>query len=80
VTLAIVLAGIEASTSKNTWRYPDSTKSAYFTQLASWGYNLSEVEQIVVVAGVSTDAAVDGQEQVEDEPDADADDDELESN
>jgi ParB family chromosome partitioning protein len=74
-----VLAGMEASTSKNTWRYPDSTKSAYFTQLASWGYSLSEVEQIVVDAGAFTDVAGDGQEQVEDEPDADAEDDELES-
>ena len=79
VTLAIVLAGIEASTSKNTWRYPDSSKSAYFTQLAAWGYSLSEVEQIVVNAGVSTDAAVDGQEQVEDEPDAETEDDDLEN-
>ena len=75
VTLAIVLAGIEASTSKNTWRYPDSSKSAYFTQLAAWGYSVSEVEQIVVDAG----AATDGQEQAEDEPDAETEDDDLEN-
>jgi ParB family chromosome partitioning protein len=80
VTLAIVLAGIEASTSKNTWRYPDSTKSDYFTQLASWGYSLSEVEQIVVDADASTDAAADGVEQVEEEADAEHEDDDLESN
>jgi len=79
VTLAIVLAGIEASTSKNTWRYPDSSKSAYFTQLAAWGYSLSEVEQIVVDAGASTDGTADGHEQVEDEPDAESEDDDLEN-
>ena len=48
VTLAIVLAGIEDSTSKETWRYPDAHNARYFEQLAAWGYNLSEVEQIVI--------------------------------
>ncbi|TFC83397.1 ParB/RepB/Spo0J family partition protein [Cryobacterium cheniae] len=48
VTLAIVLAGIEDSTSKETWRYPDAHSARYFEQLAAWGYNLSEVEQIVI--------------------------------
>ncbi|MBG6059802.1 ParB family chromosome partitioning protein [Cryobacterium sp. MP_M5] len=48
VTLAIVLAGIEDSTSKGTWRYPDAHSALYFGQLAAWGYNLSEVEQIVI--------------------------------
>ena len=42
-------------------------------------YSLSEVEQIVVDAGASTDVADDEQEQVEDEPDAAAEDDDLES-
>ncbi|TFC94385.1 ParB/RepB/Spo0J family partition protein [Cryobacterium sinapicolor] len=48
VTLTIVLAGIEDSTSKETWLYPDAHSARYFEQLAAWGYNLSEVEQIVI--------------------------------
>ena len=48
VRLTIVLAGIEDSTSKETWRYPDAHNARYFEQLAAWGYNLSEVEQIVI--------------------------------
>lgn len=47
VALAVVLGGIEDSTDKGTWRYPDAIKAGYFTQLAAWGYGLSEVEQIV---------------------------------
>ncbi|POH62979.1 chromosome partitioning protein [Cryobacterium zongtaii] len=50
VTLAIVLAGIEDSTSKETWRYPNATSARYFEQLAAWGYGLSGVEQIVIDA------------------------------
>jgi ParB family chromosome partitioning protein len=48
VTLAVVLGGIEASTSKVTWRNPGQRDALYFSQLAAWGYDLSEVEQIVV--------------------------------
>jgi ParB family chromosome partitioning protein len=48
VSLAVVLAGIEDSTSKNTWRYPEASKALYFEQLAVWGYGLSDVEQIVI--------------------------------
>lgn len=49
VTLAVTLGGIEDSTSKGTWRYPDASNEQYFTQLAAWGYGLSDVEQLVVV-------------------------------
>lgn len=48
VTLAVVLGGIEAHTSKITWRSPGYRDSLYFTQLTVWGYTLSDVEQIVV--------------------------------
>ncbi len=48
VALAIVLGGIEDSTSKNTWRYPDDRDALYFRRLAAWGYTLSEVEQLVI--------------------------------
>jgi ParB family chromosome partitioning protein len=56
VTLATVLGGIEDSTSKNTWRYPEAAKALYFEQLAKWGYGLSEVEQIVIDAMTPTEA------------------------
>lgn len=48
VALAVVLGGIEDSTSKNTWRSPNATSALYFRQLAAWGYGLSDVEQIVI--------------------------------
>jgi len=48
VSLAIVLAGIEDSTSKETWRYPNAHSARYFEQLAAWGYGLSDVERIVI--------------------------------
>jgi ParB family chromosome partitioning protein len=47
VALAIVLGGIEESITRQTWRTPSHTAAVYFQQLATWGYGLSEVEQIV---------------------------------
>ncbi|MFF1635314.1 hypothetical protein [Leifsonia sp. NPDC058248] len=47
VVLAIVLAASESVTSKQSWRYPTHTDTVYFAQLAAWGYDLSEVEQII---------------------------------
>jgi ParB family chromosome partitioning protein len=61
VTLAVVLGGIEDSTSKQTWRYPEPSKALYFAQLAAWGYSLSEVEQIVVDGATAVDAATEKQ-------------------
>ena len=49
VALAVVLGACESVTSKQTWRYPSPTDKDYFTQLAAWGYNLSDVEQIATV-------------------------------
>lgn len=51
VAVAITLGGIEASTSKGTWRNPSERDGLYFEHLAAWGYGLSEVEQIVVDGG-----------------------------
>lgn len=56
VALAVVLGAIENVTSKQTWRHPSPTDRAYFTQLAAWGYGLSEVEQIVTTANEDTTA------------------------
>lgn len=46
VALAIVLAGIEESTGRHTWRQGSDDTAAYFRQLAAWGYPLSGVERI----------------------------------
>jgi len=56
VAVAVTLGGIEACTSKGTWRSPSRLDGLYFEQLAAWGYGLSEVEQIVVDGG-QADAA-----------------------
>jgi ParB family chromosome partitioning protein len=47
VALAVVLGACESVTDKQSWRYPTTTDAAYLTQLAAWGYSLSDVEQIV---------------------------------
>ena len=47
ITLAIILGGIEDCTSRETWRRPNNTAAMYFSQLAVWGYALSDVELIV---------------------------------
>jgi ParB family chromosome partitioning protein len=73
VALAVVLGGIEDSTSKETWRYPSVIKALYFEQLAAWGYGLSEVEQIAATtAATVTDAAAhDGAEREVEDTDID---------
>lgn len=45
VTLAIILGGIESSTSRDTWRRPTHLDADYFARLAEWGYTLSDVEK-----------------------------------
>lgn len=47
IALAMVLGACESVTSKQTWRSPSPTDTAYFNQLTAWGYALSDVEQIV---------------------------------
>lgn len=46
--LAVAVAAREAATDKSTWRAPDSEDVAYFTALKTWGYALSDVENIVL--------------------------------
>lgn len=48
VALAIVLGACESVTSKESWRHPSAADTAYLTRLAAWGYNLSDVEKIVI--------------------------------
>lgn len=54
-TLAVVIGGYEEATNKDTWRNPGQDDAAYFTRLASWGYTLSEVEQIVLDTAAKAD-------------------------
>lgn len=72
VTLAIVLAGVEGSTSKETWRYETNRTrfAGYFTQLQTWGYVLSDVERIVI-DGDAPEVEDDEPEQVEPVTDTD---------
>ena len=52
LSLGLLLGGLEASTSRSSWRAPvSSAHSAYFTALQAWGYGLSEVEQLVIPVG-----------------------------
>ncbi|WP_085369576.1 ParB/RepB/Spo0J family partition protein [Leifsonia sp. NCR5] len=55
VALAVVLGACESVTSKQTWRYPSPTDTDYFSLLASWGYSLSDVEQVVIANGSTED-------------------------
>jgi len=48
LSLAVLLAGLEAGTSKNTWRNPTADNLAYLIALQGWGYELSEVEQVAL--------------------------------
>ena len=49
VTLAIALGGIEAGTSRQTWRYPAPLTATYLRILQDWGYALSPVEKIAAM-------------------------------
>lgn len=46
VALAVVIAGAESSTNRETWRHPKSETARYLQILDNWGYNLSPVEKI----------------------------------
>lgn len=54
VSLAVVLGGIEDSTSTNSWRAPDARTAAYLNTLAGWGYTLSPVERIAAQLDAET--------------------------
>lgn len=54
--LATVVAAWEASTSVHTWRNPSTWDTRIMTALASWGYQPSEVEQLLI--GTDADTAV----------------------
>lgn len=47
ITLVLILAAIEENTGTHTWRQPGARTTEYFQIIETWGYALSEVEQIV---------------------------------
>jgi ParB family chromosome partitioning protein len=57
VALAVTLGACESVTSKQTWRSPSPTDADYFSQLAAWGYSLSDVERIVISESTADDDA-----------------------
>jgi ParB family chromosome partitioning protein len=52
--IALVCAGYEKTIAKDSWRSPSQTHRDYLTQLVTWGYTASEVEQIILDSGKET--------------------------
>ena len=48
ITLALVLGAHEAELGVHTWRSRNRAAERYLSQIASWGYDLSEIEQFVI--------------------------------
>ncbi|MBG6218652.1 ParB family chromosome partitioning protein [Arthrobacter sp. CAN_A6] len=46
--IALVCAGFEKTIAKDSWRSPHRSHLTYLTQLVTWGYTPSEVEQIIL--------------------------------
>ncbi|NMR32299.1 ParB/RepB/Spo0J family partition protein [Crystallibacter degradans] len=49
--IALICAGYEKTIAKDSWRSPSQTHRDYLTQLITWGYTPSEVEQIILDSG-----------------------------
>ncbi|WP_353713510.1 ParB/RepB/Spo0J family partition protein [Arthrobacter sp. K5] len=52
--IALVCAGYEKTIAKDSWRSQSQTHRDYLTQLVTWGYTASEVEQIILDSGKET--------------------------
>lgn len=48
VSLATMITAYEAAIDRTSWRYEDAERSYYLKQLTGWGYNLSEVEKLML--------------------------------
>jgi ParB family chromosome partitioning protein len=48
ITLALVLGAHEADLGVHTWRRPVAVSQRYLSQISTWGYELSEIEQSVI--------------------------------
>ncbi|MGH3985533.1 MAG: hypothetical protein ACRDST_23335 [Pseudonocardiaceae bacterium] len=51
LTVAMLIAALEQGTDRRAWRSPTADQLAYFHQLRSWGYPLSDVEMLILTAG-----------------------------
>lgn len=56
--LAVVFGSYEEGMHENTWDNGDRASAAYLTRLASWGYGLSDIEQMVIDRAAERAAAV----------------------
>jgi ParB family chromosome partitioning protein len=52
--IALVCAGYEKTIAKDSWRSPSQIQRDYLTQLVTWGYTASEVEQIILDSAKET--------------------------
>jgi ParB family transcriptional regulator, chromosome partitioning protein len=48
ITLALVLGAFETTLGVHTWRNPNAAVRRYLTQIAEWGYELSNIERSVI--------------------------------
>jgi ParB family chromosome partitioning protein len=48
LSLAVVLGGFEGGTSRHSWRNPTPDTRLYLRALRTWGYSLSDVEQLIL--------------------------------
>ena len=56
IALTLVLGAYEATLGVHTWRNPDAGARRYLTQIAAWGYELSDIEQSVTDQAAQDDA------------------------
>jgi ParB family transcriptional regulator, chromosome partitioning protein len=55
IALALVLTAYETDLGVHTWRSPNARSAAYLSQIAAWGYELSEIEQSVIESKANED-------------------------
>ena len=57
IALVVAVAAIESATGTHTWRNPTTDVARYLTQIASWGYNLSDIEHATIAAVAHPDTS-----------------------
>jgi ParB family chromosome partitioning protein len=57
VVLAHAVSAFENAADRNWWRYPTAEGKTYLTQLAAWGYRLTDVEKIATGQADTTETA-----------------------
>jgi ParB family chromosome partitioning protein len=56
IALILVLGAHEAATGVHTWKQGSQDAAAYFQALAGWGYELSDIEQLVITKAAEDEA------------------------